>query len=220
MLAGLIQSPEALNPVKHPGAAARRRSEVLDAMVANDKIQAPAAKPAKSVPLPTSVSYPHTGQLDYYMDEVKNVMLNDDPNTPGDPAEVLGATQQARANAVFRGGLKIYTSYDPTLQFIATSAVNKVLPKSAFTASLVVIDNADGGVRAIANGRTFTEMQFDPATEGPGRQPGSSFKVFTLAAALTRGYSAERPGLGRAALVATRPGLGTELLLPPRWTER
>ena len=37
LLAGLIQSPEALNPIKHPGAAARRRSEVLDAMVANGK---------------------------------------------------------------------------------------------------------------------------------------------------------------------------------------
>jgi membrane peptidoglycan carboxypeptidase len=191
LLAGLIQSPEALNPVKHPGAAARRRSEVLDAMVANGKTTAAAAKLAKSVPLPTTVSYPHTGQLDYYMDEVKNVLLNDDPNTPGDPAEVLGATQQARANAVFRGGLKVYTSYDPTLQFEATAAVNKRLPPNTpFTASLVVIDNADGGVRAIANGRTFTEMQFDPATEGPGRQAGSSFKVFTLAAALTRGYSA------------------------------
>jgi membrane peptidoglycan carboxypeptidase len=32
-------------------------------------------------------------------------------------------------------------------------------------------------------------MQFDPATEGPGRQAGSAFKVFTLAAALSRGYT-------------------------------
>ena len=59
LLAGLIQSPEALNPIKHPGAAARRRSEVLDAMVANKKITAAVAKAAKSVPLPTTVSYPH-----------------------------------------------------------------------------------------------------------------------------------------------------------------
>lgn len=190
LLAGLIQSPEALNPVKHPGAAARRRSEVLDAMVTNHKVSAAAAELAKSVPLPTSVHYPHSAPLDYYMDEVKNVLLNDDPTVPGDPAEMLGPTPQARANAVFRGGLQIYTSYDPTLQFEATSAVNQVLPKSTFTASLVVIDNSDGGVRAIANGRTFAEMQFDPATEGPGRQAGSSFKVFTLATALSRGYTA------------------------------
>jgi membrane peptidoglycan carboxypeptidase len=189
LLAGLIQSPEALNPIKHPGAAARRRSEVLDAMVTNGKAKPAAARLSKSVPLPTTVSYPHSATLDYYMDKVKNTLLLDDPTQSGDPAEVLGATQQARANAVFRGGLKIYTSYDPTLQFEASVAVNTILPKSPFTASLVVIDNADGGVRAIANGRTFAEMQFDPATEGPGRQPGSSFKVFTLATALSRGYS-------------------------------
>ena len=189
LIAGLIQSPEALNPIKHPGAAARRRSEVLDAMVTNRKAKPAAARLSKSVPLPTTVSYPHSATLDYYMDKVKNVLLLDDPTQSGDPAEVLGATQQARANAVFRGGLKIYTSYDPTLQFEASVAVNTILPKSPFTASLVVIDNADGGVRAIANGRTFSEMQFDPATEGPGRQPGSSFKVFTLATALGRGYS-------------------------------
>jgi penicillin-binding protein 1A len=147
------------------------------------------ARLAKFVPLPTSVSYPHAASLDYYMDEVKNVLLNEDSSVPGDPAEILGSTQQARANAVYRGGLKIYTSYDPTLQFEASAAVNQVLPKTQFTASLVVIDNADGGVRAIANGRTFAEMQFDPATEGPGRQAGSSFKVFTLATALSRGYT-------------------------------
>jgi penicillin-binding protein 1A len=190
LLAGLIQAPSALDPIKHPGAAARRRSEVLDAMVANHKITAAQARLAKYVPLPTKVSYPHPAVQDYYTDEVKNVLLTDDPTVPGDPAEALGPNQQARANALYRGGLRIYTAYDPTLQFEATTAINKELPKSPFTASLVVIDNSDGGVRAIANGRTFAEMQFDPATEGPGRQAGSSFKVFTLAAALSRGYTA------------------------------
>lgn len=189
LLAGVIQSPVPLNPIKHPGAAARRRSEVLDAMVANGKTTKAKARLAKSVPLPTTVSYPHAASLDYYMDEVKNVLLNHDPTVPGEPAQALGSTQQVRSNAIYRGGLKIYTSYDPTLQFEATAAMS-VLPDTSFTASLVVIDNADGGVRAIANKRTFTQMQFDPATEGPGRQAGSSFKVFTLAAALSRGYSA------------------------------
>jgi penicillin-binding protein 1A len=207
LIAGLIQSPEALNPVKYPAAAARRRSEVLDAMVANHAATAAQAKAAKSVPLPTSVSYPHATQLDYYMDEVKNVLLNDDPNVDGDPAEALGANQQARANSVFRGGLKISTAYDPVLQVEATSAVRAQLPKGTpYTASLVVIDNADGGVRAIANGRTFAEMQFDPATEGPGRQAGSSFKAFTLAAALSRGYTPNDSVSGSPISWRTGPG--------------
>ncbi len=160
-------------------------------MVVNGKTTAAAAKLSKSVPLPTTLSYPHSASLDYYMDEVKNVLLTDDPTVQGDPAEALGSTQQVRSTALYRGGLKIYTVYDPTLQFEATAAMNAELPQNTqFTASLVVIDNADGGVRAIANGRTFAQMQFDPATEGPGRQAGSSFKTFTLAAALSRGYSA------------------------------
>jgi penicillin-binding protein 1A len=188
LLAGLIQSPEALNPVKHPDAAARRRVQVLDAMVENKKATAAAAKAARSVPLPTKVSFPHTAPLDYYLDQVKTLMLSDDPKVQGDPGELLGATQQARAGAVFRGGLKIYTEYDPGLQFVATAAMNSQLPKTSFTAALVVIDNSNGGVRAIANGRTFQEMQFDPATEAR-RQAGSSFKTFTLAAAISRGYT-------------------------------
>jgi membrane peptidoglycan carboxypeptidase len=189
LLAGLIQSPEALNPIKHPDRAARRRSEVLDAMVSNHKVTRKAAEAAKAVPLPTRVSYPFSSPLDYYKDEVRNRLLIDDPNIPNEPSEILGSTTQTRANAVLRGGLKIYTAYDPYVQLAAQSAINDVLPKSEFTASLVAIDNSDGGVRAIANGQTFAESQFDPATEGLGRQAGSAFKVFTLAAALSRGYT-------------------------------
>src|SRR5205823_781438 len=138
---------------------------------------------AKLVPLPTKLSYPAATTPDFYLDEVKYRLLTDDPLLERDPAEALGTTLQARANGVFRGGLKIYTSYDPYIQLAAAQAMAAQLPASQFTASLVVIDNSDGGVRAIANGRTFAESQFDPATggnEGKGRQAGSSFKVFTL----------------------------------------
>ena len=221
LLAGLIQSPEALNPVKHPDAAARRRSEVLDAMVANGKATAAAAKLAKSVPLPTTVSYPHaaSARLLHGRGQERPAQRRLEHARRSRPKRSARPSRPGPTR-VFRGGLKIYTSYDPTLQFEATSAVNKILPKSPFTASLVVIDNADGGVRAIANGRTFAEMQFDPATEGPGRQAGSSFKVFTLATALSRGYSAERLGVDELAELAARSGFGTGFVLPPRRTRR
>ncbi len=103
LLAGLIQSPEALNPIKHPDRAARRRSEVLDAMVSNGKVTRKKAEAAKAVPLPTRVSYPVSSPLDYYKDEVRNRLLIDDPNIPNEPSEVLGSTTQTRANAVLRG---------------------------------------------------------------------------------------------------------------------
>ena len=188
LLAGLIQSPETLNPITHPDAAARRRSEVLQAMVETKKITAATARAANLVPLPTKLSYPHSTHPSFYLDEVRHVLETDDPNVSGDPGETLGATPSARARALFRGGLKIYTSYDPIAELQATIAMGTVLPRSPFTAALVVIDNKTGGVLAIVNGRPYSQVQYDPATQA-SRQPGSSFKVFTLASALSHGYS-------------------------------
>ncbi|MFM7225147.1 MAG: transglycosylase domain-containing protein [Actinomycetota bacterium] len=189
LLAGVIQAPEALNPVRYPDRARARRAQVLDAMVAQGKITRARADAAKAKPLPTEVSFPVPRRLDYYLDEVKNRLLNNDPDVEGDIAERLGAVQEDRSRALYRGGLRIYTAYDPFAQVIAQRAVDEILPESEFTASLVVVDNETGGVRAMANGRTFAEMQFNPAVEGPGRQAGSAFKTFTLVAALQRGYS-------------------------------
>jgi hypothetical protein len=69
---------------------------------------------------------------------------------------VLGSTQQA-ANAVFRG-LKIYTSYIPRRPRRRGGQHHS--PKSPFTASLVVIDNADGGA-GDRERPDLREMQFD-----------------------------------------------------------
>jgi penicillin-binding protein 1A len=52
----------------------------------------------------------------------------------------------------------------------------------------VVIDNATGEVRALVGGNDFKNHPFNLATNGH-RQPGSSFKPFTLATALGQGIS-------------------------------
>ena len=184
LLAGLIQSPEALNPITHPDRAARRRAEVLKAMVETHKISPDEARLSRAAPLPTKVTNSLLARRDYYMDEVVRRLL-----TSKEFAEALGPTATARFNAVFRGGLRIYTSYDPVLQFTAASAVANILPRQAtFTAAVVLMDNSDGGVRAIVAGRNFNQEQYNLATQS-SRQPGSSFKAFTLATALSSGYS-------------------------------
>jgi penicillin-binding protein 1A len=208
LLAGLIQSPEALNPITHPAAAARRRDEVLDGMVANHKATRAAANAAKAVPLPTTLSYPHSTRLDYYLQEVLKELLTDNPNVNGDPGEMLGPTESARAREVYRGGLRIYTAYDPYYELEAIQALGSQLPVSPFTASIVVIDNATGDVRAIANGRSFSQTQFDPATES-SRQAGSSFKAFTLATALSNGYSPNDTVSGSSLTWQIGPGFGS-----------
>jgi penicillin-binding protein 1A len=188
LLAGLIQSPEYLNPVTHPDRAARRRAVVLQAMVENHKITEDEARLARQEPLPTKATNPDKSR-NYFTDEVIRRLLNDDPTVKGDVGEVLGTTQSERYNAVFRGGLKIETTFDPTLQDTATLAVNSTIPgNTPFTEAMVVIDNSNGAVRAMVAGRSFKDSQYNLATQA-ARQTGSSFKGITLATALMNGYS-------------------------------
>ena len=191
LLAGLVQAPTALDPIAHPGPAATRRGLVLDAMVKTHKITQAQADAANSAPLPTKVFYPEPSLRSYYIDALIGSLLDPSSTSPADPANALGKTRAVRLARIYRGGLRIYTNYDEKLQYLANLAISNVIPKDQdqFTAALVPIDNSNGAVRAVAFGRGYDASQFDPAVDGPGRQAGSSFKVITLAAALSSGYT-------------------------------
>ena len=134
---------------------------------------------ARNVPLPTELPPKDLRPDNYYVDEVQRRLL-DDPR--------LAPTRTERFNLVFRGGLKVYTAYDQRMQEQAQSAVTNTLPNTKFTAAMAVMDPADGQVKALVAGPGFERSQFNLATQG-GRQPGSTYKAITLAAALEDGYS-------------------------------
>jgi penicillin-binding protein 1A len=54
------------------------------------------------------------------------------------------------------------------------------------TGAIAMVDNATGAVKVMASGLPFSEEQFDYAVQGQ-RNPGSSFKPFTLVSALESG---------------------------------
>ena len=185
LLAGLINDPEGHDPFRFPQQSKDRRDFVLDRMAANGDLTKAEAAAAKSVPLPATKLTPTTppdGQDGYFLEEVKQRLLND---------PTLGDTAQARYNAVFRGGLKIYTTLDPNMQQAAKQAVADNLPdqNGTWTSALVAVDTKTSAVRAIVGGPGFDKSQYRIATSGPGRQPGSSFKPIVLAAALKQGYN-------------------------------
>src|SRR6185437_16109425 len=95
--------------------------------------------------------------------------------------QALGSTQEARYNAVFRGGLRIYTTYDRQAQGMALDAVKQSIPgiddnlrkplpdfvdpndltrtvhtNQYATASMVSIDPTSGAVRVLVGGPTVT----------------------------------------------------------------
>ena len=212
LLAGLVQAPSSLDPIAHPAAAFRRRRIVLQVMQLTHKITAAQADAANAAPLPTHLNYPEASQRSYYIDAVLAQLLKPNAHQPLSPANALGKTKSAAHDLLYKGGLRIYTNYDPTTQFLADAAINNVIPQnqSQFTAALVSIDNKDGAVRALAFGRGYGSSQFDPAIDGPGRQAGSSFKSITLATALSNGYSPDDRVPGYSLHWRLGPGAGSD----------
>ena len=159
---------------------------VINAMVRHGDMSKVDAAVAKVAPVPDKVKAspapPLDAQVGYFVEEVKQRLLADTD---------LGSTAQARYNAVFNGGLKIYTTLDPQMEADAREAVADHLPSEngKWTATLVSVDSRTGAVRALVGGPGYNLSQYRIATEGPGRQPGSSFKPIVLALALKEGYN-------------------------------
>lgn len=184
LLAGLIRNPVGYDPFRRPELARQRRDLAIDRMVALGHLPSGEGTRLKKVALPTKpFDTVETKDSDYYfLEEVKQRLL-DDPR--------LGDTAQERYNALFRGGLRIETTYDPRLQALAKAKVDEKIPdtKGRFTGALASIEPSTGAVRAMVSGRKEETAKFNLATGrgGTGRQPGSSFKGIVLLAALEHG---------------------------------
>jgi penicillin-binding protein 1A len=87
--------------------------------------------------------------------------------------------------AVYRGGLKVYTTIDIDLQKKAEKLVSGMSHEGA----LVAMDPNTGEILALVGGRNFDVSKFNRATQA-FRQPGSAFKPIIYATALENGYRA------------------------------
>lgn len=181
-LVGIPQSPTMLNPKENPEACKERRNHVLermytagditeaeyDAAVAEDLVLNPAPdEPAQGI-----YAYP------YFTSYVRDELLKED--------NIYGCSYAD----LFEGGLKIYTTLDTGMQDIADAscAAQYESMEEGLDCALVAMDPTNGYVKAIVGGRDFYSDQWNVATQG-GRPAGSSFKTFTLAAAIESGIS-------------------------------
>jgi len=182
LMAGLIQNPEGDNPFVYPDHALTRRAEVLNGMVEQRYITQAQADEAKREPLPTVKPSAELRPDNAWTEKAQEILLSD-PR--------LGATPQERRDKVLEGGLKVYTTLDSGLQQKADTAVAQGLrwASAGFGAALVSMDPKTGYVKAMTDSRPYGEAKFNLATDGAGRQVGSSFKVTTLATILQNGYS-------------------------------
>jgi penicillin-binding protein 1A len=181
LLAGVIASPSAYDPDTHPVAAKARRDLVLRNMLTQGYLQRSVYEQsiAQALPAARDIHAPHQqtiegAEVGYFTSWVQQQVI-----------ERYGAPR------AFSGGLRITTTLDLDLQRASEQAINNYLADpSGPSASLVVIENSTGAVRAMVGGRNYATSPFNLATYGE-RQPGSAFKAFDLAAALRDGISPE-----------------------------
>jgi penicillin-binding protein 1A len=114
---------------------------------------------------------------------------------------------------VFGGGLQVTTTLDSQMQRYAEEAVaNQLDTPGDPAAAVVAIDPRNGAVRAMYGGKNFAVSKVNLATGdgGSGRQAGSAFKPFTLAAAMEQGYSLDSRWYGPSPITIQDPECYTD----------
>jgi penicillin-binding protein 1A len=199
LLAGIIPAPSRFNPRTDPGTADIRRVHVLGVMLEEGMIDQAQHDAAVAAPVwlaaqgpppgPATVVWPPETQQSadpYFTDYVRRWLV----------AHLPGGERQ-----IFEGGLRIETTLDPVAQAAARQQVAEFLDGTEpdLRTSLVAVEPQRGYVRAFVSGRDFATDAVNYALGrtsaggvgggGSGRQPGSAFKPFVLAQALTAGIT-------------------------------
>lgn len=171
LLAGLPQAPSQYNPFNNPSGARKRRGEVLQSMVDAGYISQPQANEANAAPLGVHRSdYYAYRREQFFFDYVRDELI-----------------RRYGRRVVEQGGLKVYTTINLNFQELARQAIqDHVGYEGAPSAALATVDPANGHILAMASSATYGETIFNYATQSH-RQPGSTFKVIDMMAAVREG---------------------------------
>ncbi|MBM9464162.1 penicillin-binding protein [Aeromicrobium sp. YIM 150415] len=194
LIAGLVQNPVQFDPRVYPERALQRRNTVLAVMAQRGKISADEATQLSEEPLGLNETEFANGCYGsvaaFSCDYIQRLLLEE-------PA--LGDTRDERLRQLQRGGLTIKSNIDIGMQNAANAAASDhVDPTDQAIGALAMIEPGTGKVRALAQSRPMGDnaeagqsylnytvpKQWGDAN---GFQAGSTFKMFTVAAALRKG---------------------------------
>lgn len=202
MIAGIIQSPNMLNPYKRPEKVMERRNVVLESMVETGAITRQQCDAAKAAPLKLSAPNVEASDAPYFVDMVKDALATKHSETDlNENAYRIYTTldpdlQRAAAEAVAEGiklvdeqvakqrtrRVKLGKGKDATVQ---TTSTTGPVPQVA----LVALDPHTGEVLALVGGRNYGFSQLNHAVAK--RPTGSIFKPFVYAAAMNSALTAQ-----------------------------
>jgi len=202
LLAGLPQSPAIYNPLENPQAAGERQAVVLELMVKNGYIDKQEARLAGEEQL-------HFAAVPFPIRAPHFVMY------------VWGLLEKRFGlEELYRGGLEVYTTLDVDMQETAQSIARRRLailadrPRrdlpdpNVHNAALVALDPNTGEILTMLGSPDYFDPEIDGAVNcslAP-RQPGSSIKPITYAAAFAQGYTPATMILDVRTAFTTREG--------------
>ena len=186
MLAGLPQAPASLDPLNPDplvqAAVDLRWRQVLGEMleegyITREQVRAALQEGLTFVPAKVSLTAPHFTV--YALGELERLMLGLDYS----PEEITG------------GGLRVYTTLDQDVnrlaQRTAASQVAQLRSKNVSNSAVVVTKPVNGEIIAMIGSIDYDNEAIDGSVNVTTafRQPGSTMKPFTYAAAMERGMS-------------------------------
>ena len=174
MLAGIPKSPNYYSPINNPKAGAERQKVVLEQMAKYNFITKDQMNKAIDQKLVYKNIVTDLGSKKYFINYCIQLLID-----------------QYGPDAVYKQGMKVYTTLDPDMQKAAEKAVkltpNFYTDKSKLVqpqSALVAVDPQTGYIKAMIGGRG--NDQFNRAVLAE-RQPGSAFKPFVYLNALEHG---------------------------------
>ncbi len=190
LLAGLPRAPTSYSPFDHPGLASRRRAHVLNRMVEVGFISHQEATRADRAGLGLVPPERRRTTGQYFVEYVQQLL-----------------EEKYGADMVFKGGLQVYTTLNPAMQYIAEASLRegldvlaarggasslkageRKLTRDRPEGALLTIEPQTGYIKAMVGGYDFLRSEFNRAVQAK-RQPGSAFKPFVYIAALEAGLT-------------------------------
>jgi membrane peptidoglycan carboxypeptidase len=191
LLAGMVNNPNIYNPYTHPAQALQRRNLVLDDMVSGGSLPAADGAADKAAPLGVLAGGPVTppgtcmgaaADAGFFCDYAESYL------------EKAGFT----ADQLATGGYVVKTTMDPHVSQVTKDAVDANVPTTAngIANTFAVVQPGQDGHQVLAmvanrdfgndpgRGETSTDIVADASNKFGA---GSSFKIFTSAAALVAG---------------------------------
>src|SRR5271157_5238708 len=179
-IAGMISSPNRLNPLRHADLARTRRNEVLASMLQDGYISKAAYGQAVAEPMRAREVYTEGNDAPFFVEYVKHELAE------RYPPEVL--TGEA---------LRIFTTLDVHMEKLGERSVEGNLEdleakhprlkrkeaEDRLEGALIAIEPQSGKIRAMVGGRDYRTSQLNRVVQSR-RQPGSVFKPVTYLAAL------------------------------------